>query len=90
MPLSVSNQTEPKNPLKTVVNKTEKVLAPHVTYIFLVCKQANKEKKRSLHYIMISYYMPRPKYRLGTQDAIKDEQDNFNGVIFWGGEGDNI
>ena len=54
MPLSVSNQTEPKNPLKTVVNKTEKVLAPHVTYIFLVCKQANKEKKRSLHYIMIS------------------------------------
>ena len=39
---------------------------------------------------MISYYMPRPKYRLGTQDAIKDEQDNFNAVISWGGEGDNI
>ena len=33
-------------------------------------------------YIMISYYMPRPKYRPGTQDPIKDEQGNFNGVIF--------
>lgn len=51
------NWTKP--PLKTVVNKTEKVLAPHVTYIFLVCKQANKEKRD--HYIILWYALGKRK-----------------------------